>query len=310
MKNKTNFFIFITLILAFTGIYFFHEYLEKAIAIKKDKESIIFDFDKNDVIKLGINNDKGKMIFEKKENGLWYMTFPENTLADNRTIKDILTYFSHLHKKDSIGNDVNLKKYELDERFIDLNFSFKDGRNESLHIGDTTPSGDCNYAIKENSKEVVLICSSFISFLSRNPIEYENKSLWAENQDIVKDKITKVIIEKNGASFSIERDISGGWVAKGNNKASAGEVESFIKDLKTSECIFVINISKRFMERFGLIKPQYKIYVFCENLDKPLELDVGKFNKERNIGWVKTSIPPKIEGLGQYFFNALENLYK
>lgn len=301
--------VMVIVVLAMLGGYYYFGYKKNIENTRK--ESPVLDFNKNDVVKLSIENDKGNVVFEKKDNGLWYMVLPEKVLADNKTIKDILNVFSNMCKKESIGSDIDLRKVELDKGFINLKFYLKNGEVETIHIGDATPSGDCNYARKENSKEILLICSSLINFVSRAPIEYENKALWAENQEIVKDKITKVIINNGSVSLTMEKDSKNEWKSEGGGRnIDPYKCREFIKDLQTSEASIFIRAHKKHMQRCGINNPKYEIYVYCKNIKDPLELKVGNISKMRSVVWVKTSNSSDIAGINRDFLTDIEKLYK
>lgn len=307
MKNTRNVVIFIVILVILGGYYYFG--YKKNIENMR-KESHILNFNKNDIIKLSIENDKGNVVFEKKDSGLWYMISPEKVLADNKTIKDILNVFSNMCKKESIGSDIDPRKVELDKGFINLKFYLKNGEVETIHIGDTTPSGDCNYARKENSKEILLICSSLTNFVSRAPIEYENKALWAENQEIVKDKIIRVVISNGSTSLTMEKDSKNEWSSVGGRNIDPYKRREFVKDLQTSEASIFIRAHKKHMQRCGIGNPKYEIYVYCKDIKDPLELKVGNLSKIGSIVWVKTSNSTDIAGINRDFLTDIENLYK
>lgn len=311
MKNKSNFLIIIVILVLIGASYYFFEYKPGVDQKKRaKKESVIFNFNKSDIVKIDLENDKGQVIFEKDKKGAWDITYPEKFPADNNMIKNILSHFSCVYKKESLGNDADLHKFELDKNYIDLKFYLKTGESESLHIGDTTPSGDCNYAKKESSGEIMLICSSFIGLISKPPIEYKNRSLWQDKQEIVKNNAQKVVIKSVNGEIIIEKTTDGRWTAKKGTGITDEKCKEFVDYLAAAESTKFIRAHKGHMKISGLIDPEYKIEVYCKDIPKPLELIVGKLDKMRDSVWVKYGESNQITGLDHEFLTLLENLYK
>lgn len=308
MKKLMIFFVILAML---AGYFYYFEY-RKGIEKKKraQQESEIFNFNKDDVVKIELKNDKGSVVFEKGKSNMWYITSPEESLADNKTVKQILSGFSCVYKKETIGKDVDLSKYELDKSFTDLTFYLKNGTKDAIHIGDATPSGDCNYAQKDKSNEVVLICSSYMNLISRAPFEYMNKNLWCEEEDFVKNNLEKVIVQKGDKSFSVHKDANGKWVAVDNEKAEPVECNAFVSFLISFDVSKFIKAASGHMKGLGLINPRYKIYLYCKGAEKPLTLDVGNYYPLEEIVWVKTSACGQIAALSKDFLTNIENLYK
>ena len=311
MKNKNNFLIIITILILLGAFYYFFEYKPDMDRKKlAKKESVIFNFNKADIEKIELENDKGHVIFEKDKKGAWNITYPEKFPADNSIIKNILSHFACARKKESLGNDADLHKFELDKNFIDLKFYLKNGESQSLHIGDTTPSGDCNYAKKENSGEIMLICSSFIGLISKPPIEYKNKSLWQDKQEEVKNNIQKVVIKSGNSELTMEKTADGRWAAKNGAGITDEQCKAFVDYLIAAESTKFIRAHKGHMKVSGLNNPDYKIELYCKDIPKPLELIVGKPDKMGDFVWVKYGESKQIAGLDHKFLALLENLYK
>lgn len=302
--------LFVLVLILLGGIYYF----QAREAVKKEKqkmkESKVFDLNKGDIIKIDLKNSKGEVVFGKKDNNLWYITHPLQELADNNVLNQILSGFACVNKKDTIGENPGLDKFDLDKNYIDLMFYLKDGKKEGIHIGDTTPSGDSNYAVKDGSKEIILICSSYINLISKTPSEYENKALWEDMQNVVRDNLVKVVIKKGDSSFSITKDKAGKWASFGKSSAAKDECHGFVNILATYEATRFIKALPLTMSRMGVLNPKYKIYLYCRNLKKPLELDIGNYDKTKGLVWVKASNSREIAGVWKDLLNNLERLYK
>ena len=176
-----------------------------------DQPQMMLDFS---VIKsMEIINAKGKVKFERDENGKWWVVEPKKDMAAMFFLGAFLDELSKVSPKGWIpkSDQEPLARYGLDPPSATLQFGYKDGKTKALRIGNLNPSGEALYAFFEDDSDVYLVSTRLRMFSQNDPDFYRLRSLMGVTREGIREFIAVVqdpncgriwMCRKKGISFS------------------------------------------------------------------------------------------------------------
>ncbi|MBQ8435423.1 MAG: DUF4340 domain-containing protein, partial [Oscillospiraceae bacterium] len=149
--------ILLAVLIAATGIflaaYYFKNKTEKAEKLEEEK-LVIFDFDDSDVDKIEINSEEGQFIIEYTTSDGWFITNTDDIILNDTKPAAIAANMCSL-KATKIIEDADPSKYGFDNPIKVT--SYIGDEAYTILVGDTTPTYENFYAMKEDSDDVYLI---------------------------------------------------------------------------------------------------------------------------------------------------------
>lgn len=255
--------VMVILIAATLGIYFAASYFSNKNSEKEAEEAeklIIFDFDENASTNLKIHNESGDYEMQYTQSGGWTMTEETDFEVNSNTAINICTAMASL-KATKIIEDGDTAKYGFDTA-IDLTVT-ANGNDYTLHVGDSTPTNESFYVMKEGSDSIYLIdystgiilCATKDSLKSQyiadyNANEVEHFALWkgSENDENI--------------LFSMSKDENNKWHMDKpykDDSVHSSDVNTFINDAIRDKIYNFIaeNCQESDYEKYGFDDPQF-----------------------------------------------------
>lgn len=240
---------------------------------------------------------------ESKKEDEWKITAPVETEADIWAIKTITNAIKGLESKRTVEKDAtNLEKYGLDKPSITLTVTTKDGKSETIKLGNQTPVGNSMYLQKEGSKEVLMVENTLQSNLKKTLFDIREKRLLIFDRN----EVRKIILEYPEKKIVLEKEL---LATEGSSESSvAGEenwniVEPIQKPASKTEVNKIIStlVNLRVKEfetekaddlaPYGLDKPaEIKVTVFTGQNMASQTLIIGKVKKEDESVYAKNEV--------------------
>ena len=150
----------------------------------------------------------GETIHLSRESGKWRITAPSALPADQDAVSSVVSSLSTLNA-DKVVEDkaTDLQPYGLQVPTLEIEIKRKDGKSESLVIGDDTPTGSGAYAKLPGDPRVFSIASFTKTSLDKRVEDLRDKRLLTFDQD----KLTRVELQAKGQTVEFGKNGSGEW---------------------------------------------------------------------------------------------------
>ena len=228
-------------------------------------ESKIVRIDSNKVIAVNLRALKGKGRSETKfslvkENGVWFLTAPLITIADQKSVDDILSSFEGIRKSRVIQNSAeDLSAFGLKPARLIVHYALMEGGQGKLLFGEESPSGEGVYAAVDGKDTVYLLSKRARSPFQKSLYQLRDKNVLRRPRK----EIGKITFERDGRRYSLVKsgkdkwDMSEPLAAEGNHEMAnhalsltiGGKVQKFIKENPTAEDL----------KKYGLSPPKIRM---------------------------------------------------
>lgn len=212
-RIKIAIIVLAAVVLVSIGIFFIANYFNN-LSIKKAEEEeqklVMFDFDKESVEKIEINNKDGVFITEyDKENG-WTLTNDDQIVFNESYPNSICANMANL-KATKILTNTDKSTYGLDNPTKVTAYS--GDKTYTVFIGDPNPTYESYYAMKENDPNIYLIDFSNGEILSPSKDDLKYTAIYPYSTY----KVTNFTLWRgkendNNILFSIGQDSDGAWI--------------------------------------------------------------------------------------------------
>jgi Domain of unknown function (DUF4340) len=167
IKKSTLIVLLAAVILGATAYYFDWKRGQKEAANSPaDSAKPAFTLQADDISSLTISypaDPKSQPIHFEKQNGVWQITQPLQTGADEASLQGILQQLASVRvAQTEPGTPDRLKVFGLDTPDLALDFQMKNGAKHSLRLGKKDFTGVSVYAIVDGGKEVALLPESLL----------------------------------------------------------------------------------------------------------------------------------------------------
>ncbi len=246
-----------------TGIfgvsYYFKDKSEKEAKAEEDKLTM-FEFNEDDVKKIEINNESGQYVLEYISGKGWQLTNTDEFTLNDTIAASIVAKMSEL-KAIKILDDTDKSKYGFDNPTKIT--SYIDDTEYTIYVGDTTPTYENFYAMKENDDKIYLI-------------EYASGIIFDSSKDNLKDvsiynylsydvdhfALWKGAETDENVLFSIDMDNEGNWTMEKPSKGAdvdLVQIDEFLTDSAKDEIYSFVqeNCSESDYSKYGFDDPQY-----------------------------------------------------
>jgi hypothetical protein len=263
----------IVLLLVALGLYlfirFFHVPPTREAA---EREQYVAQIERDDIDAIVISGD-GQKIELVKKNDEWRMQKPVSDRADSMTIDQLLGSVEVLRRENVIKLDdekEQLKEYGLAKPPVRLKLRGKNAPTEFLFGADTAVEGK-TYLRLDKREEIYVVSSDLKTQVSKTPDEFRDRSL----TDLSVEQIDRVLIDKPSGQIEFHK-LAEHWQmdkplkARGDDsrinsqlaQTLKARIETFITDPKG-------------LAQYGLAEPRGSIKFFGEEMEKPVELQIG-----------------------------------
>ncbi|HOJ10512.1 MAG TPA: DUF4340 domain-containing protein [Clostridiales bacterium] len=257
MKLYRNAIILVIILALLFGVYAFakNQKSKTEVTERKSFEKII-DLDTTEMEELTVQKGSDKLTIAKKDKE-WELKYPEGIRYDSSKLSSIAINFSSVFiEKEVEENATDFEQYGLDKPII-VSAKMKDGKVETLEIGNLTPTGGAYYVKKKDSSKVYTTDTYTINKVIVGKNDIRDVALFTiESTDI-----TKISMERKG-SVVFEANINSeenNWTLtspiKGNANISA--LSPMLDAITQSQITEFVEENPSDLEKYGLAKPSY-----------------------------------------------------
>ena len=220
---------------ALGGAAWWSERKEKANASKPspDAPPKILSIPESDFQQIQLAKKAGDTTLLKKAGGKWQIVQPKPLAADQDSVNSLVTSLSSLSSDRLIEDKASdLSSYGLNSPAEQVAVTRKDGKVQTLLVGDDTPTGAGVFAKLENDPRVFTIASFAKSNLDKSSKDLRDKRLLTFNSD----KLTRVDLSAKG-TYEFGKNNQNEWqILKPRPMRADGlQVDDLVRKLKDAK---------------------------------------------------------------------------
>ena len=185
-----------------------------------------------------------------KKDGVWSLTAPLNTKADQTVVDSMLTTLARLRMERDLGVEKDLKPFGLDKPGLVVKFTAQ-GQPHQLVIGAKVPGDQNYYVLRDQDPHLLTISMGSKDSLDRQLLALRDKTvlpfIMGEVKGLkVKSPKTVVALEKTGPQ-------TWGWVGRPDFRVRGDRVEKLLRDLHIARAKNFIEPPPKKLEALGLV---------------------------------------------------------
>jgi hypothetical protein len=303
MIKKTTLFFLLGAIVLGAAVYYFDWRRSQKESEKPavDATKLAFSVQPQDVTSLAIkhpaNPAESALQFEKRD-GVWQLTQPIETLADQSSLDGIIGGLSSARiAQTEPGAPDRLKVYGLDPPAISLEFQVRGGAKHSVALGKKDFTGISVYSIVDGAKDVALLPESLLISSSKPLQDLRDRGVLR----IAGDKVVSFDLKNSSGQLSAKKE-KDEWVftKPAGSRGDAGNIGALLTSLGSAKWTNVASESADNLAKYGLANPATS-FTAVDDKGKSATLIVGK--KDGDQYFARDTSRPVI-------FRISENLYK
>jgi hypothetical protein len=193
----------------------------------------VISLNQDDVTKLEVKKKGGDdVILNRVGPSNWKITSPKPLIADVDPVTTILYDLSPMDGASVIEDKAaDLKQYGLAEPEVQISATTKDGKTQTVLVGDETPTGDSAYVMLSGDPKVYAVSKNTRTNLDKGLNDLRDKRLMPVDFD----KLTSV--EINGAKLHLTFGSQDGqWTVRNpsNFRGDTSKLEAVIEKMRTA----------------------------------------------------------------------------
>ena len=169
-----------------------------------------------------------------KADGKWQIVQPKPLAADQDSVSSLVSSLSSLSSDRLIEDKAaDLSSYGLNAPTEQVKITRKDGKTQTLLVGDDTPTGSGAFAKLDNDPRVFTIASYVKSSLDKTSKDLRDKRLLTFNSD----KLTRVDLAAKGSNIEFGKNNQNEWqILKPRPLRADGlQVDELVRKLKDAK---------------------------------------------------------------------------
>jgi hypothetical protein len=243
-------------------------------------------------------NSSGSVLRFEKRGGVWQVTQPIETQADQFSMEGIVNSLSSSRiAQTEPGTPDRLKMFGLDPPAVAIEFQMQNGAKHRLALGNKDFSGISVYAIVDQAKDVALLPESLLLSANKPLQDLRDRNVLA----IVSGEIVSFDLKNPSGQISATKE-KDEW--KFNKPAEfrgdQGNIDAFLRALGSAKMAAIASESPENSAKYGLASPAIS-FTAVDGKGKTSTLVVGK--KEDSQYFARDTSRPTI-------FRIDEELYK
>jgi hypothetical protein len=311
MKNSKSTLLYLV-VAALLGSYIY--FFERGPVKPKDEEkkAKVFDnFVADDIREIRIENlgttlaaNKAPIELEKDAKDVWQITAPQKFVADETTVRNMLSGVGNFDPDTTIDNPANLKDYGLDTPSARCTLKSKNGATFVLLIGDKNMSDSSTYVKRGDKNSVYLVASYGADNFTKDLNNYRDHTFFKTDTVLAQ----KVEITRDGKLFSFEKDKDNNWsiVKPIQSKADGSKIRDLLNNISSLKIEDFVTDHPSSLSGYGLSKAHIRIEVWNNDSKTPHSVLIGhKKGKTTNL-FAKAGESSSICLVGEYIDKTLD----
>ena len=255
------------------GAYYFFIDLpeEKKITQENEIAGKVLAFKKENIKKLSLFKQDQTITLLQNNGKKWHLAEPLKAAGDIPVIEAFLSNLNNLEKLRVVeSRPENLSQYGLESPSFKIHLQFKEGKEETLLLGDDSPIGGSVYLKLESDPAVILATTSKANF-DKSVYDFRDKTIFNFSTASInriqikrKDEPTNLIKEKEQ------------WKVSGKVKAKADKdaILNFLQTIQFARIKEFESENPESLKNYGLDMPYATLTLEDEN-KKPYIIDLG-----------------------------------
>ncbi len=303
MIRKSTLLVLLAAIVLGAAVYYFdwrrsQKEIEKEPA---DTEKLAYSIQPQDVSSLTIKhpaNPAEPVLHFEKRNGIWQVTQPIETQADQTSVEGIVDSLASARiSQIEPGTPDRLKVFGLDPPAVSLEFQLQNGAKHTLALGSKDFTGISAYALVDSGKDAALLPESLLISASKSLQELRDRNvLHLTSSDVaafdLKNSSGQVSAKKEKEEWKFTKPAE----ARGD----ASSIDGLLATISSAKMTAVTSESPDHLGKYGLASPAIS-FAAVNTQGKTTTLIVGK--KEDGQYFARDTSRPTI-------FRVDEGLYK
>ena len=173
-------------------------------------------------------------VVSRDANNKWQITGPKPYSADQDSVNSLVTTLSSLASDRVIEDKASdLSQYGLNKPTIEIDVTKKDGKTETVLIGDEAPTGSNEFAMKQGDPRVFTVASYVKSNVDKSTKDLRDKRLLTFDSD----KLTRLDLAAKAQPVEFGKNNQNDWqILKPKPlRADGSQVEELIRKLKDAK---------------------------------------------------------------------------
>jgi hypothetical protein len=253
------------------GIYYFLIDLpaEKRKIQEKNIAEKILPLEAANVSDFSLIKKNQTITLQKNADNIWKLSEPLEAVVDNPEAESFLTKIEALKKSRVVESDPkNLSQYGLDTPALKIHIKFKDGKEETLLLGDDSPMGGTIYLKLESNPSVLLAKTSKTNF-DKSAFYFRDKTIF----NFSSGSIIQIQIKRKEHPLNLVREKEN-WKVSSENRADKDVVLAFLRTIQFARVKEFVNEKPDSLEPFGLTKPTTTL-ILTDEKKKNYAIDIG-----------------------------------
>ena len=216
------------------GVYYFFVDLpgEKKKLQQKEISGKVLSFKNEDIKEFSLDKQDQTITLVQNRNKIWNLSQPLKAVGDIPTAENFLTDIANIEKSRVVENNPkNLSQYGLETPTSKVRLKFKDGREETILLGDNSPIGGSIY-LKLESKPAILLAATSKTNFDKSVYDFRDKTIF----NFSSGAINQIQIKREKNPLTLIREKNEWWVS--------GEIKSKTVNLIVGNAITVIQLLK------------------------------------------------------------------
>jgi hypothetical protein len=176
----------------------------------------------------------GPLVLRRSDDKKWRIAEPKPLPADQDAVGQMVSTLSSLSADKVIEEKASdLIPYGLTTPSMTVTVTRKDGKTDTLQVGDETPTGAGSYAKLANDPRVFTVASFNKTALDKNPNDLRDKRLLTFDSD----KLSRVELNAKGQAIEFGKNNQNDWqILKPRPlRADGSQVEELVRKLKDAK---------------------------------------------------------------------------
>ncbi|MGB8523476.1 MAG: DUF4340 domain-containing protein [Candidatus Acidiferrales bacterium] len=268
-----------------------------------DSTKPAFTLQADDISSLTISypaDPKSQPIHFEKQNGVWQITAPLQTGADDPSLQGILQQLASVRvAQTEPGTPDRLKVFGLDAPVVALDFQMKNGAKHSLTLGKKDFTGVSVYSIVDNAKDVALLPESLLVSADKPLQDLRDHSVL----HFVTDDVKSLALKNSSGELAAAKDRDVWKFTKPAAAPADGDaITALLSAVANARTITIVSEVPGDLPRYGLASPAISFSV-ADAKGGIATLLVGK--KEGDEYFARDAARPTIFRINQALYKKL-----
>jgi hypothetical protein len=305
MIKKSTLIVLLVAVIAGAAAYYFDwkRGQKEAENAPADSTKPAFTLKADDISALTISypaDPKSQPIHFEKQNGVWQITAPLQTSADDPSLQGILQQLASVRvAQTEPGTPDRLKVFGLDTPALTLDFQMQNGAKHTLRLGKKDFTGVSVYAIVDNAKDVALLPESLLVSADKPLQDLRDHSVLHFATDDVK----SFGLKNSSGEFAAAKDHDVWKFTKPKTAlGDADAINALLSAVASARTTAIVSETAENLPKYGLASPAISFSVAQAKGEIALLL-VGK--KEGDEYFARDGARPTIFRINQDLYKKL-----